>query len=154
MKFADFRRLCLALPEAEEIETWGERTFRVRGRIFAMGAAEGTTVSLKASLDDQAGLVEMDPKTFAVAAYTGRFGWVNVKLHRLRRELGVRLIRNAWERTAPKRLVAGPVLRKAGASQAERGNGLGKKKGDPSGSPLPILRRPGALRRDRRTASG
>lgn len=26
------RRLCLALPEAHEVEAWGEPTFRVRNR--------------------------------------------------------------------------------------------------------------------------
>jgi hypothetical protein len=102
--FAQFRKLCLALPEAEELETWGEATFRVRGRIFAMGSPEGSSVSVKASLDDQAGLVAMDAKTFAVSAYTGRFGWVSVKLPRLKPELAERLIKNAWERTAPRRL--------------------------------------------------
>ena len=106
VRYAEFRTLCLSMPGAEEVETWGETTFRVRGRIFAMGTPEGTTVSVKASLDDQAGLVEMDPKTFSVAAYTGRFGWVNVKLYRLRRELGAKLIENAWGRTAPRRVVA------------------------------------------------
>lgn len=104
VKFEEFRRLCLALPEAQEIETWGEATFRVRGRIFAMGSPEGKRVSIKASLDDQAGLVAMDPKTFAMSAYTGRFGWVSVRLAGLRAELGERLVRNAWERTAPRRL--------------------------------------------------
>jgi hypothetical protein len=94
------------LPEAEEVETWGEATFRVRGRIFAIGATEARQVSLKASLDDQAGLVEMDPKTFSVAAYTGRFGWVRVRLAGLSPQLGERLVKNAWERTAPRRLVA------------------------------------------------
>lgn len=106
MKFSDFRRLCLAMPEAEEIETWGEATFRVRGRIFAMGSDEGTHVSIKASLDDQAGLIAMDPKAFQVAAYTGRFGWVTVRLSRVGRELGERLVKNAWEQTAPRRLSA------------------------------------------------
>src|SRR5256886_17708820 len=104
MKFVEFRRLCLSMPEAEELETWGEATFRVRGRIFAMGSSEGSSVSVKASLDDQSGLVAMDPKTFAVSAYTGRFGWVSVKLSRLGTELGERLIKNAWERTAPRPL--------------------------------------------------
>src|SRR5438309_11528731 len=104
MKFVEFRKLCLTMPEAEELETWGEATFRVRGRIFAMGSPEGSSVSIKASLDDQSGLVAMDPKTFAVSAYTGRFGWVSVKLSRLGTELGERLIKNAWERTAPRRL--------------------------------------------------
>ena len=109
MTYREFRRLCLALPEAVEQETWGEATFRVRGRIFAMGSPEGTRVSVKASLDDQAGLVEMDPKTFEVSAYTGRFGWVSVRLSRLQRPLGERLVRNAWERTAPRRLQRGGI---------------------------------------------
>jgi hypothetical protein len=103
--FERFRRLCLAMPEAEEVETWGEATFRIRGRIFAMGSSEGGTVSVKASLDDQAGLVAMDPKTFSVAAYTGRFGWVRVRLAGLGVEMGERIVRNAWERTAPRRLL-------------------------------------------------
>src|SRR5438045_9728728 len=104
VKFAEFRRLCLDQPEAEELETWGEATFRVRGRIFAMGAPEGSSVSVKASLDDQAGLIAMDPKTFSASAYTGRFGWVRVRLAGVNRQLGERLVRNAWERTAPRRL--------------------------------------------------
>ena len=102
MKFEQFRRLCLSLPEAEEIETWGESTFRVHGRIFAMGSPEGKSVSVKATLDDQAGLVAMDPKTFSVSAYTGRFGWVSVRLAGLAPQLGDRLLKNAWERTAPR----------------------------------------------------
>ena len=106
MKFVEFRRLCLLMPEAQELETWGEATFRVRGRIFAMGSPEGSSVSVKASLDDQAGLIAMDPKTFAASAYTGRFGWVRVRLAGLGRRLGEQLIRNAWERTAPRRLRA------------------------------------------------
>jgi hypothetical protein len=70
-----------------------------------MGSPEGGRVSVKASLDDQAGLVAMDPKTFAISAYTGRFGWVSVRLAGVGRELGERLIKNAWERTAPRRLL-------------------------------------------------
>ena len=105
MRFDDFRRLCLALPEVEERETWGEATFRVKNKIFAMGSPGGGQVSVKASLDDQAGLVEMDAKTFAVSAYTGRFGWVTVRLAGVGNELAERLVRNAWERTAPRRLV-------------------------------------------------
>ncbi len=87
MKFEEFRLLCMQLPEAEERETWGEATFRVKGRIFAMGSQGGGQVSLKASLDDQAGLVAMDAKTFSVSAYTGRFGWVTARLARLNPDL-------------------------------------------------------------------
>ena len=118
--FAEFRHLCLDQPEAEELETWGEATFRVRGRIFAMGAPEGSSVSVKASLDDQAGLVAMDPKTFAASAYTGRFGWVSVRLSRLRPPLAEKLVKNAWERTAPRRLVRKPGAERPGRRTAGR----------------------------------
>ena len=111
MRFTAFRQLCLALPEAEERETWGEATFRVRDRIFAMGSEDGGFVSVKASLDDQAGLVAMEPKTFAPSAYTGRYGWVSVRLAGVGKNLAQQLVTNAWKRTAPRRLVADYELR-------------------------------------------
>jgi len=121
MRFDQFRTLCLSLPEAEERETWGEPTFRVRDRIFAMGSLDGVHVSVKASLDDQSGLVEMDPKTFSVSAYTGRFGWVRVRLAGLGRELAQRLVTNAWERTAPRRLVVTRVAARKPSAANRRG---------------------------------
>ena len=106
MTFKQLRAACLALPEVEERETWGDATFRVRNKIFAISSPDGDTASIKASLDDQSGLVEMDPETFSVAAYTGRYGWVRVQLRSLSPALAERLIRNAWRQTAPKRLLA------------------------------------------------
>jgi hypothetical protein len=106
MTFKQLQRLCMALPEVEERETWGDATFRVRGKIFAISSPHGDTFSIKASLDDQSGLVVMDPDTFAVAAYTGKYGWVRVRLAGIPPELADRLIKNAWRRTAPKRLLA------------------------------------------------
>jgi hypothetical protein len=109
--FQQFRRLCLAMPETEERETWGEATFRCRERIFAMGSDGGEFVSVKASLDDQSGLVEMDPRTFAPSAYTGRYGWVRVRLAGVGKDLAQQLVTNAWKRTAPRRVVAGYELK-------------------------------------------
>jgi hypothetical protein len=105
--FGDVRRICLALPEAEERVTWEtDITFRVRDRIFAIGGEGATRVSIKASLEQQAELLEMDPRTFAKSAYVGRFGWVTVDLERVDPELLISLLRGAWRRTAPKRLAA------------------------------------------------
>jgi hypothetical protein len=106
MRAAAVRRLALALPEAEERETWGEATFRVRDKIFVMLSPDGERVAVKASLDEQAALVGSDPETFAVAQYTGRFGWVSVTLSRVDREEMRELVIDAWRRTAPRRLVA------------------------------------------------
>jgi hypothetical protein len=105
--FADVRQLALALPEAEEKLTWDtDITFRVRDRIFAIGGEGATHVSIKADLETQAELLEMDPRTFARSAYVGRFGWVTVDLERVEPELLTSLLRDAWRRTAPKKLAA------------------------------------------------
>ena len=105
--FDDVRRIAMALPEAEERITWDvDVTFRVRDKIFAMGGEEATHVSIKASPDRQAELVDLDPGTFAPSAYVGRFGWVTVDLGRVDPMLLEDLIRDAWRRTAPKTLAA------------------------------------------------
>jgi hypothetical protein len=106
MRPTDVRRLAGSLPEVEERETWGEATFRVRGRIFAILSADGAHTSVKAAPEEQAALVGSDPRTFAVAAYTGRFGWVRVTLARVDPAEMRELLEEAWRRTAPRRIVA------------------------------------------------
>lgn len=76
-----FRAICLELPEATEIETWGHPTFRVKDKIFASAGAEGGQWSfgMKTTHEMQAGLVESDPR-FTVAAYVGKHGWVSMRV--------------------------------------------------------------------------
>ncbi len=33
------RKLCLALPDAHEVEAWGQPTFRMKNKLFAMFAS-------------------------------------------------------------------------------------------------------------------
>jgi hypothetical protein len=102
----DFRGWALSLPEAVEQETWGESTFRIRGKIFAMLGPDGTKAGVKATLADQAELVATEPAAYAKAHYTGRFGWVSVTLAEAEAEQLRLLVVDAWRRTAPKRLAA------------------------------------------------
>ena len=105
--FADVRRIALSLPEVEEKVTWeSDITFRVRARIFAIGGESADRVSIKADLETQAELLEMDPATFAKSAYVGRFGWVTADLGRVDPLILESLLRDAWRRTAPKKLAA------------------------------------------------
>ena len=107
MTFDEVRRLATALPEVEERLTWDtDITFRVREKIFAIGGEGADRVSIKADLETQAELLEMDPATFAKSAYVGRFGWVTVDLARVDSTLLESLLRDAWRRTAPKKLAA------------------------------------------------
>ncbi len=104
---ADVRAIAGSLPETEEVLTWGtDVTFRVRGKIFAIGADDSDTLSVKATPATQAELIDLDPATFSVAAYVGRFGWVRVSLDRIDPVELRELLVEAWRLTAPKRLVA------------------------------------------------
>ena len=97
--------MSMALPEAEEILTWeSDITFRVGKKIFAMGGEGADHASIKASIPAQAELLDLDPETFSRAAYVGRFGWVNVNLARVDREVLEGLIRDAWRSVAPAKL--------------------------------------------------
>ena len=64
------RAICLSLPEAFEQEAWGDPTFRVRGKIFAMEKRGDGRISLwcKAPPGSQMVLVGADPERFFVPA--------------------------------------------------------------------------------------
>jgi hypothetical protein len=104
------RRICLALPEAEEIETWGHPTFRVRKKIFVgCGADDEGRVQMtcKAPQGEQQALVAADPKRFFVPAYVGSRGWVGVRLDAPVDWAEItELVEESYRMTAPKRLGA------------------------------------------------
>ena len=101
------RDLALGLPEAQERETWGHPTFRVRDKIFLSFGDDdaGAVATVKASPEEQAELVAAAPETFGVATHVGRFGWVTVRLERVDPDEMRELVVDAWRRTAPKRAV-------------------------------------------------
>lgn len=103
------RAICLALPEATERETWGDPTFRVRDKIFAMPNRGDGQVSVwcKAPPGVQGMLVGADPARFFVPPYVGRHGWVGVRLDGpVDWEELAELVEESYRRTAPKRLAA------------------------------------------------
>jgi predicted DNA-binding protein (MmcQ/YjbR family) len=107
------RRLCLALPESHEVEAWGEPTWRVRKKIFAMYASIGhhtqdrPALWLKAGPGNQPVLVRVAPDRFFVPPYVGSAGWVGVWLdHDVDWEELAGLVRDSWRLTAPKKLAA------------------------------------------------
>lgn len=108
------RRLCLALPEAHEVEAWGEPTFRVRNKLFAMYATANNhhgggkaAVWCKAAPGNQALMVKAAPSRFFVPPYVGPSGWIGVYL-----DTGTdwqeleELLRDAFRMTAPRRTLA------------------------------------------------
>jgi predicted DNA-binding protein (MmcQ/YjbR family) len=108
------RKLCLALPEAHEVEAWGAATFRVRNKQFAMYIPPGSShhdgrpaVWLKAGPGNQQLMVRAAPKRFFVPPYVGPSGWIGVFLDGAVdwTELGD-LLADGYRLVAPKRLAA------------------------------------------------
>ena len=83
------RRICLALPQAYEQETWGEATFRIRGKIFVVAREDDdgvATFSCKAPPGSQFVLVNAEPERFTVPPYVGHKG---LSRHAARRQAGL-----------------------------------------------------------------
>jgi hypothetical protein len=106
------RTISLRLPEAIEKSAWGDPTWRVRDRIFAMqkGNYEGgrPSVWLKAPEGAQATLVAADPTRFFVPPYVGHNGWVGIYLDTPRIDWAViaDAIQESYQLIAPKKLAA------------------------------------------------
>jgi hypothetical protein len=105
MRASTFRRIALSLPQAEERETWGEATFRIRNKIFAMMGSDGKRASVKSTRDEQQALIAGDPATFYQPPYVGQHGWVGVQIRSADAGELEELLTEAWRLTAPKRLV-------------------------------------------------
>ena len=76
------RALCLALPEAFEVEAWERPTFRIgsgRGKMFCMAAANGSQVTMKADPIERAALLDQG-EPFYMPPYVGHAGWIGVHL--------------------------------------------------------------------------
>ena len=108
------RRLCLAFPEAHEVEAWGEPTFRVRNKIFAMFASPTnhhgggkSSVWCKAKPENQGFMIAADPARFFAPPYVGPSGWIGVVLDS-EVDWGqvAELVEDGYRLTAPKKLIA------------------------------------------------
>jgi hypothetical protein len=107
------RKICLALPEANERLSHGEPTwFAGRGKVFAMldnhhHGAEHLSVWLPLPFGIQETLVASDPERYFRPPYVGSSGWVGVVLDTRPDWAGVAaLVREAYVHVASKKLLA------------------------------------------------
>ncbi len=106
------RKLCLSLPEVHEVEAWGEPTFRVRNKLFAMYANAKNhhgngrhAVWITAQKADQARLVKAAPEHYFVPPYVGKGGWIGAWLDaRTDWDVVAEFLTEGYRMTAPPRL--------------------------------------------------
>ncbi len=99
------RRLALTLPEATEEPHFHLTSFRVRGKIFATAAPDGSYMNVFVDDEQREIMVNVDPKAYETLTW-GKIGYLHVHLKNAKTRDVETLLRSAWERKAPKRLVA------------------------------------------------
>jgi hypothetical protein len=74
--------------------------------MFATLSDDGSSATVKATLQEQAALVAAAPATFDVPTYVGRHGWIGIRLATVDPTELRELLIEAWRQAAPRRLVS------------------------------------------------
>jgi len=96
---ADFRRLALSLPGAEESSHMGSPDFRVNGRIFATLASQKQGYgNLKLTPERQQEFVREAPEIFVpIHGGWGRMGMTHIVLAKADKDVLAGALRAAWQ---------------------------------------------------------
>ena len=99
MNAADFRRIALSLPGAEESSHMGAPDFRVGGRIFATLASQELGYgNLMLTPETQAEYVAEQPQIFLpVKGGWGRMGITHIRLAEVDEDILAGALRAAWK---------------------------------------------------------
>jgi hypothetical protein len=111
---ARLRAVCLALPEAREVEAWGEPTFRVKDKLFAMHASASShhgggrpAVWIYSTHVEQDLVLRARPDRYFKPPYVGPNGWIGAWLDRSPPWAEItELLRDGYRQRAPKKLAA------------------------------------------------
>jgi len=107
MTSADFRRIALSLPEAEESAHMSHPDFRVGGKIFAtLGYPDDDHGMVILPPEEQMRFVQTYPKVFTPAKGAwGKRGSTAVSLRAIDKATLKRAMQIAWRKCAPKDLL-------------------------------------------------
>jgi hypothetical protein len=106
MRFDRVRRFALSLPEAAEAPHFERTSFRVKGKIFATGSADGRSLNVFVPETEIRASVADDPITFHELRWGSRLVGLTVELARVKPDVVFELVTESWLERAPKRLVS------------------------------------------------
>lgn len=109
MKVADFRRIALSLPGAEESSHMGQPDFRVGGRIFAtLASAKQGYGNLMLTLEQQQAFVAEAPEVFLpIKGGWGRMGMTHIRLGAAHEDMLYGALHTAWKLRVEKNAKSG-----------------------------------------------
>ena len=127
-QLARLRKVCLALPDAHEVESWGAPTFRVNNHLFAMYAqannhhGEGREgVWVKCTQINQSLMLGANKKKFFFPPYVGPSGWIGVYLDvRVNWKELSSILKDGYEMTLAMKKRSSPARKKRAAKKAPK----------------------------------
>jgi hypothetical protein len=116
MNEADFRRIALSFPGAEESSHMGSPDFRVGGRIFAtLASLKQGYGNIKLTPEQQAEFVTGMPDVFVpIPGGWGRMGMTHVRLSKVGEDVLTGALETAWKLRVAKH--ASPKRKRTGGS--------------------------------------
>ena len=106
MKISQIRKLALALPEASEQPHFDLASFRVAGKIFATLPPDGEFLHVFVDDTQREVITAVDPKTYEPLWWGKKIAGLRVNVATAKVKDVAELLRLAWERKAPKKLLA------------------------------------------------
>jgi hypothetical protein len=101
----EVRRLALSLPEASETPHFHLASFRVKGKVFATLAPDGSYLNVFVDGQHCEMMTAVDPKAYESLQW-GKIRYLHVHVAAAKARDVKALLRAAWERKAPKKLIA------------------------------------------------
>ncbi len=106
MTLNQVRDLALSLPEVKEQPHFDYTSFRMRGRIFATAPPEGEYLHVFVSEEERATALAAEPDFLEELHWGGKVRGLRVVLASAKANVVGELLRQAWSRRAPKRLLS------------------------------------------------
>jgi predicted DNA-binding protein (MmcQ/YjbR family) len=78
------RKICLALPDAEETVTFGHPTFRVNGKTFCVFEEYKGELGICVKVELELQGIFLDDPRFFRTPYIGKHGWVTLRVYAAR----------------------------------------------------------------------
>ncbi|MFB1478761.1 MmcQ/YjbR family DNA-binding protein [Corallococcus sp. RDP092CA] len=100
----DVRALALALPSTQERPSYGTPGFRVGDKLFAR-VLDADAIVIKVDFDHREALLRAQPEVFLVTPHYQDWPMVIVRLTTVTRPLLQSLLKEAWRRSAPARVL-------------------------------------------------
>ena len=105
MNVKEVRRLALALPQVSEEPHFHLSSFRVHGKMFATLAPDGSFLNVFVGDEQRELMVAVDPKAYGTLWWGKKVVGLHVHMTAAKSSHVAQLLRSAWERKAPKKLL-------------------------------------------------